>query len=130
MAKANSKSKIDLLLGFDVTATKEVTPSQRLKDMGITLTIKPLDEADLKQTRSSSEDKDGKIDEFKSSLKAIELSLVDPSPAELMAATGSLTQELAIKKIFNVGERVALTAEIMKLSGFAPVEEEVDELKN
>lgn len=130
MAKVNSKSKIDLLLGFDVAATKEVTPSQRLKDLGITLTIKPLSEADLKQARSSGEGIDGKMDEFKSATKTIEIALVDPSPAELMTATGSLTQELAIKKIFNVGERVTLAAEIMKLSGFAPVEEEVDELKN
>lgn len=130
MAKANSKSKIDLLLGFDISAPKEFTPSQRIKDMGISITIKPLDESDIQQARASGTGKDGNLDEFQTSLKTIELALVDPSPAELVAATGAPTQEVAIKKIFNVGERVALTAEIMKISGFAPVEEEVEELKN
>ena len=58
--------------------------------------------------------------------KTIQLALVDPSPEELMGATGSLTQELAIKKIFNVGERVSMSEEIMKISGFGPVLEEVE----
>lgn len=130
MAKTMDKSKIDLLLGFDLVAPKEITPSQRIKDLGITITVKPLDEDQFKEVRASAAGADGKADEFKMATKTIQLALVDPSPEELMSATGSLTQELAIKKIFNVGERVSMSEEIMKISGFGPVAEEVEDLKN
>lgn len=130
MAKTMDKSKIDLLLGFDLVAPKEITPSQRIKDLGITITVKPLDEELFKEVRAAAVSADGKTDEFKMATKTIELALVDPSPADLMSATGSLTQELAIKKIFNVGERVSMSEEIMKISGFGPVQEEVEDLKN
>lgn len=130
MAKTMDKSKIDLLLGFDLVAPKEITPSQRIKDLGITITVKPLDEELFKEVRAAAVSSDGKTDEFKMATKTIELALVDPSPADLMSATGSLTQELAIKKIFNVGERVSMSEEIMKISGFGPVQEEVEDLKN
>ncbi|OIN67392.1 hypothetical protein BLD48_05740 [Exiguobacterium sp. KRL4] len=130
MAKTMDKSKIDLLLGFDLVAPKEITPSQRIKDLGITITVKPLDEDQFKEVRASAVSADGKADEFKMATKTIQLALVDPSPEELMNATGSLTQELAIKKIFNVGERVSMSEEIMKISGFGPVQEEVEDLKN
>ena len=53
MAKTMDKSKIDLLLGFDLVAPKEITPSQRIKDLGITITVKPLDEELFKEVRAS-----------------------------------------------------------------------------
>lgn len=130
MAKTMDKSKIDLLLGFDLVAPKEITPSQRIKDLGITITVKPLSEDEFKEVRAAAVNADGKADEFKMATKTIELALVDPSPAALKEATGSMTQELAIKQIFNVGERVSMSEEIMKISGFGPVAEEVEDLKN
>ncbi len=130
MAKTADKSKVQLLLGADINANVEFTPSQRLKDLGVTVTLRPLDDEGVKIARTAAEDGKGNIVDEKLAIKAIELALVDPSPQELFEATGALTQELALKRVFNVGERASMSAHIMKISGFAPIQEEVDELKN
>lgn len=130
MAKTADKTKLQLLLGADINANVDFTPSQRLKEIGVSVTLRPLNDEDVKEARAASEDEKGRVDEIKLQLKTIELSLVDPSPAELLEATGSMTQELAIKAVFNVGERASIAQQAMKISGFAPIQEEVDELKN
>lgn len=130
MAKTADKTKLQLLLGSDISANVEFTPSQRLKDLGVSVTLRPLDDEDVKIARSASEDAKGNVDDTILQSKTIELSLVDPSPAELFEATGASTQSAAIKAVFNVGERASIAQQAMKISGFAPIQEEVDELKN
>lgn len=123
------KSKLELLLSVKPIENTEIYPSQRFKDAGATVTIKPIDESDFKDAQAMSTGKDGEMDELKMALLIVEKALVEPSVDEIREATTAFSNEAAIKNMFNLGERAKISEQILKLSGFDSFDAQVDEAK-
>lgn len=123
------KSKLELLLSVKPVENKEIYPSQRFKDAGAAITIKPIDEGEFKDVQALATDKSGELEELKMALLIVEKALVEPSIAEIKEATGALTNEVAIKNTFNLGERAKISEQVLKLSGFDSFDTQVEDAK-
>lgn len=123
------KSKLELLLSVKPVENKEIYPSQRFKDADASITIKPINESELKDAQALATDKDGEMDEMKMALLIVERALVEPTVAEIREGTGALTNDIAIKNTFNIGERAKISEQVLKLSGFESFDVQVEEAK-
>lgn len=126
---AKQKSKLELLLSVKKIENKEIYPSQRFKDAGSTITIRAIDDADYKDAQVLATKADGELDELKLSMSLIEKAIVEPTVAELREATGAMTNELALKAVFNIGERAKISEQVLDLSGFQKFDAQVEEAK-
>ena len=123
------KSKLELLLSVKPVENKEIYPSQRFKDAGATVTLKPINDAEFKDVQKLAAGKDGDLDEMKMATLIVERGLVEPTVAEIKEATGALTNEIAIQNTFNIGERAKISEQVLKLSGLSDFDVQVDEAK-
>jgi len=111
------KTKLELLLGMKPVGNREIYPSQRFKDAGVSITIRPITDEEFKASQTAATGADGEMDEVAASLALIEKALVEPSVDELREATGALTNDAALRNQFLLGERVKISSEILALSG-------------
>ncbi|WP_270813845.1 phage tail assembly chaperone [Exiguobacterium sp. CinTr1] len=111
------KTKLELLLGMKPVGNRDIYPSQRFKDAGAAITIRPITDEEFKAAQNLATDASGEMDETVASLALIEKALVEPTVDELREATGALTNDAALRNQFLLGERAKISSEILSLSG-------------